>query len=662
MTNLETVRIKKALHDGAIHEVIDFLNVTEDKTIFKTFREQKILINELYFAKLTDSYRECAKRLLPDPLSFVEENNYLTFVSLYLSATLKLRMQIKNHFGNMLNRRLQEVLVLLFIQFERSLEQMEEQFDLKTNTAKKGNQSAAETAESWEWSLNTLKGMSNDNVFAMLRLITFFTEWQTENPANEFVGLTAPDEVANFYDAIRLAGQINSYDFAMAKVSYGEWSVKKIDHLSKMKISFEIIDESLELARDIALKRKVASAVMGRRYPFPLQNCMEEVVDQAVDFAFDYYEEVAKTLPKQLKAEVKKTTKRMLDGIGLEDQLLAELAGSTVVFSQYIVATTLLSFARVGFALRASHPYRFYFVCAELPVEAIVEFIGQVKIDGALCQGDLTPFICGPTLKNQFEVHGAPFLRDRYGLVFAIDYLSGADPQLWVRKQFMKGGSTAAKVGLLWEDYLTKMLTMDFNCVVKNGVGIKRDGKLVTDIDLLAIRNDLLLIIQVKSYYGDGLNHFEQWKFRQKVMHGARQALKAAQAIDENKNLLNRFFSVGEVDNIKHIQSLVLTNAEIFNNWNYLGVPVMSVIAMNQVINGATVTYKTGKKKVKGSVSFINGLKISSLEFMEFLRNPLDWKLSLENLKKTSHEETFEDCILNFPIFENQTGFQRSSL
>lgn len=648
--------IKSALAKGDIEPARLALETTADPKDLQQFVEQKLLIDTVNFGPLSAAFSAAADRLLgsPDRQAMA---GYVAFAGVYLQATAAIEQQVKTLLEFIFDRSLLEVTTLLYLMDQLFTSGLSKHF--KQGTAAAEKQALALQVEAGEWEQFAQMGASADQRFAQLKILSWYTQWRILPAREDFADLRTEEDIDRLARSLLLAGQYNSYDHALAKLTYGEWRVTHADLSALPVFTFAIADESLELARQIGLKRALAAKMMGRQYPFELQKKLESVVDKAVAFALDYYEQAARDMPRKFKREVAAMAKWHLQGIELADKLLAEHATTNEVFGQYVAATVLFTFYHVADALKAHPVYKNLFINPELPVAAVKELLADIYIDGEAVAVPVEPFFSGPLIRNYFSLYTAPFLRDTDGTVFCLEALSGSSPENWVRQLFMKGGGIADKVGKVWEDYLSQVLTTAFDCQVKTGVKLKQGGQLLTDIDVLAIRGNILLIIQIKAYYGMGLNHFEQWKFRNKLIHGAGQANKALEAFKTDPQLLKKVFGPLDVSSVDTLQPLVLTNEAIFNNWSVDQVPVLSVGALNQMINGATVNYVDGKGKVKGRQQLIKGSKISSEELLRFLRSPLDWQLSRGQLELSVHDEYFEHCTLRFPFFDHTVGLKR---
>jgi len=627
MTTSQINFLKTALKNSDPEPAMNTLTGSTSPDIFQIFIEQKLLINPPCFERLAVAFINAAQRLINEETLKQALYNYIEFVRFYLKATANLERKLRGLLKDLLDRSLLEMMTHLHVDMVMTSAALTEQFN-KAQRKIGRNKHLAEVAEGSEWGFYELNGVINDKLFTSLRLLTFYTHWRRLPALDGFIGLTTEDEVRRFYESTRLANHYNSYDAALSKLTYGEWQVTSIELGELPTFTFGIVDESMELARQIGLKRQVSFRMMGRKYPFELQIQLHSVVVRTITFAFEYYEEVVKDLPKNLRQQVIKKSRKLLDGIDLADQLLVAHADTKEVFSQYIAATVLCTLQLVAEALTAHPVYKNFFITPELPLAMIEELLEDIVVDGQLCKPLIESFLSGPVIKNYFDLFSAPFIKDVDGRVLCLEMLCGSEPQQWVRQHFMKGGGIAVKVGKVWEDYLAATLANSFDCKVKSSVEIRQGGKTLTDIDVLAIRQNVLLVIQIKAYYGRGVNDFEQWKFREKLLHGAKQAIVGCEAIARDKQFLTRIFDQYDISQIDTVQPIVFTNDELFNSWAPRGVPVLDLGALNQLINGATVRFEDGRGKVKGKKHFLKNKKMSSAEFLKFLREPLDWQLS----------------------------------
>ena len=214
----------------------------------------------------------------------------------------------------------------------------------------------------------------------------------------------------------------------------------------------------------------------------------------------------------------------------------------------------------------------------------------------------------------------------------------------------MQGGGISDIVGNSWENYISKIMNETHWHKVFQGIKIKRNGKTLTDIDILALKDDLLVIIQIKIYYGSGINTFEQWKFRKKLEQAVRQVKLSEQAITSNMSLLSNYFDKNELKEIRNILPLVMTNSHIFNGWKHDGVPIMSVGSLMQFIKGGTVKFQNNEGKVLGEKAYRKSTQFTVEEFIKFVEMPLDWRIGNLTFKVVYHTEEFEHAGLKFPM------------
>src|SRR6202012_1671327 len=140
-----------------------------------------------------------------------------------------------------------------------------------------------------------------------------------------------------------------------------------------------------------------------------------------------------------------------------------------------------------------------------------------------------------------------PYVKDENGKIYAIDLLAANNWPDCVRINLVQGGKTGAMIGKIWESYIADILKEDGWAKVAQNVKLTRKGRTITDIDIIAKRNDLLLLIQLKVHYGAGNHTFEQWKFKEKLIHGVSQVKLSEENILADLSLLKHHFNQSQL-------------------------------------------------------------------------------------------------------------------
>lgn len=654
-------QLKKDLQNGDLNSSLEYLFSAVDTLVFREFKEHKLLLIPDDNKPLLEKYEETAKRIITDKKLLNAELHYLKFIETYSCANTELKKQIKEILTPYLNKSLKEFLVLTFQHIELYSTQLTEHLYETIRNESSNNMNPDELSEFHAWSHSALRGRVMDILFASTNLINLFAGWQLDNFEVGFVGVHEKKEIKEFNDALMISGYINSYRFALDKISYHEWNIIEVStSKTKPTFTFQNIDERFEKARDIGLKRITSDRLfVKKKNKRWLRDLLIEFASDAFDEAWDYYQNLGNIflINNEEYRKGKKQMTKSLDKLGAEDEILVGMNLSEMeIISAYIVAGILASYTIAAQCLKQKSPKHLYtFTCPEIPEKQINRFIEQISVFGQPIVNCFDLFVCQLPLKQNLDLFKTPFIKDKDGKIYALDYLS-EDWAIWAKLFLVKGGKTADIVGKSWEGYIADIMSKNHWQTVKQGIKIKKEGKLLTDIDILAKREDVLLIVQMKVYYGTGINNYEQWKFRNKLEHAVKQVKISEQYIKDNMDILKPHFSDVELSEIKRIQPVVMTNSHIYNGWKYDGVPVMSTGSLMQIINGASVKFE----RTDGTIASIKKYAVSDVvsidEFIDFLENPLDWRIGYQHYKIKYHEEELEHSSLIFPLLANKEG------
>ena len=147
-----------------------------------------------------------------------------------------------------------------------------------------------------------------------------------------------------------------------------------------------------------------------------------------------------------------------------------------------------------------------------------------------------------------------------------VDQVLHGDSANWpvtVRSRWLQGGPVGDKYGKVWEFYVSRTFEWRDWLVVGRGIKLRERGATLTDVDLLVVRNNLLLVIQVKALIGYGTDPYEQWKSRNIISLGARQANTAARFLRDNTKSITGICGALLAREISDVQPLVVTNVNI---------------------------------------------------------------------------------------------------
>jgi hypothetical protein len=658
-------KIKTELKNDNISSALILLEDAND-AIFTVFKEQRLLLIPSDSTLLMEAYLDAAKRTITDDDKLNFELNYLKFINTYRIATANLNLKIKSLLSTFTNRNLRDFFFLTNVHleefFKSAFEDLHEM--LKENSPSQiafEDQSVVS-----EFGHHVLKGRLNDALFAQLNLVNIFSKLQNLNPETKFIELSDKKRIKKLIKAFNLSSNLNCYQYALDQVSCIEWNINKVfeTRAGYPTFEFSIIDIQFQKAREIGMQRELSSKLMGKQKQSWLRTVLENTTVEVFEYAWNYLQEQNQILITDDKEylDSKKRLLLSLDELDAKDELLVGMTGENIeVLSQYAIVGILVAFTLAAEALKNKLTKKAYiFTYPVLPYYEIIDLIKHVRIGGfSIDEKLLENYICELPLERHLDLFKSPFIKDKSGILFAVEHIIADGWPTWVRVNLMQGGHTADIVGKAWESYIASILKEHHWSNVNQGFTIKKNGKVLTDVDIIAKREDVLLIIQMKVYYGTGISNYEQWKFRKKLEHGVEQVKKSNEAISSDISILNGLFSKKELQEIKRIKPIVMTNSHYFNGWVLNGISIMSSGSLMQIINGATVRFTTSGGEVVEEKKYANSSTLTVDEFLEFIDLPLDWRIGSQVYKTRTHTEKLDHAIFNFPIFENdlENGF-----
>lgn len=211
-----------------------------------------------------------------------------------------------------------------------------------------------------------------------------------------------------------------------------------------------------------------------------------------------------------------------LNTIDFEDDMVVMAAkGDPEVIGRYLLAGMLrchvIASELVGDQLARSAKREFLPAGIEL-AEIIGQISGDVNVD-VLTRAWDEQTVSGPAA-GHFDLLRRPFLR--VGKDVAMPLLHGSSGK-WnadVREHLVQGGGLAKKLGALWEERLAERFQESGWKILGRGIRLRAGKKLLTDLDLLLLREDLLMVAQVKALSGSPMNAYDHWRHRKVIEKG----------------------------------------------------------------------------------------------------------------------------------------------
>ncbi len=660
ITRLSTTllsRLKGDLRNGELSSTISFFSEVEVAKDLDVVKAHKLLLIPEYPEQVYQAYLSCAKRLLSDPDLINREANYIEFLKIYILAIRRYEIQLKTILKIYLNKSLKEFVFQLFGSINEYLDQLFSIFYKNLETGTIDTSTPESKSEFHEWAHNQLRGVIVDVMFAVARLVNFYSEHQLEEISPIIFNSYSDQEREQMGKAIQVAAFMNTYLYALEKVSYNEWFVDRVENVGEVvNFRFGITDFNFQKARDLGLRRVLSGAMLGRKSKRWLAELLEPFALEILEVAWEYYQDqMGIFIAGHLKwHQAKEALSKYLDQLDAEDELLFGFhMKNKLVVSHYFSALAITVFVFAAEELEKYSNRSYWLTCPEIPEEIINNLVNNTRFEDYFLTSQISDYITKIPSRGHMEVFKLPFLRDHENKIYALRFIALNSWPKFIRSTLMKGGKIAAEIGKTWEGYVAKTMRDNGWDKVIEGVKIRKNNELLTDIDIVAKRKDWLLLIQLKISYSEGVHTYDQWKIKQRLIEGVAQVKKAETNIRVNKSILSQHLSQDELAEIYVIQSVVMTNEHIFNGWKYEGVSVFSIDALMQLINGAQVKFTTSEKRVVEIKEYGKTASLSTDEMIGFIDVPLDWRVGMPNYQIKMHTEVLDACTLHFPLVES---------
>jgi Holliday junction resolvase-like predicted endonuclease len=474
-------------------------------------------------------------------------------------------------------------------------------------------------------------GRINDAWFAVARAI------------NEAAGCIGPGDLkradasvkaaASFRILTVLSSRLNSLDYALDNASFGEFRVTEHDREWRA-FKLDIVDVHLTLIRVTAIRRNLLG-VLGRRRPeryvrAKLAESCEPVLHNAVmrylmrganvpvpdGGDIEYFDHFLQTLLLMVDAE--------------DDLLFGAAAEPEVASILYHLSLAIRLNAIVGetIANRLTRQHRRDFDDQIHRDDLVSELGSELQAAAFSAWPALTVEL---PVRSHFDLIRHPFIRTSAGTARAVPALVGDRWTITVRETLNQGGATGNRYGALWEDFYAQGFANSGWTVLARNVKIRSHGAYLAEIDMLLLREDLLLVVEVKALTGSGITPYDHWKNREIIERGCRQASRAARYIDTNRDYIASVADRSTASRITHVQPLVLTTETMFDGWVHAGVPVAGETVRKAITTGTKVEYYQGSdRKVMHTDWHLRPEDLTTQAILQDLRDPIELKLAPE--------------------------------
>ena len=653
------ILIKDDLKAGNIDSLSSLLDEVSEVEPIEIIREQKLLLRIMDpkgRLPLAEKYKSAARRVFShNPTQLECEVNYADFAVLVCHA----RDQVARCATESLNLLPRvSLLELLRIVNRLALNWYEQIYthawgevlpEIDAERDKPANVAAIS-----ERALHQIAGSTNDVAFAIARAL---------HEALRFVdadktftsGRALYDGVSkSFSRLVELASVWNGLEYAADQVSYGEWVVRSIRCSPAAEVEFDVTDVPLAYARIIAIRRNAVALTEGTQRLSVLRPQLEQLVPDFVSVCVAYMTRgwSRRIHTMEVRSLAAALRLRVAELEPSDDLLLAAGGVGNAIVEDYIAALSMRWFADIA-TFVAKHASKRHGRALD-PAVASVEMIGaflplpderRLRVKSAI-----RTMLDQRAETRHLDLLATPFIalpESHFVCVPTIDVCRWpAD----LRAKWLKGGDVGRRFGRLWEDFVSMTLKEFGWSILARGIKLKKNGKAITDVDVIAARNGLVLILQLKALAGQGVNSYDHWRNRKIIHKGAFQASAAIDFIRDEPLFLQSIVPKRAVADVRRVQAAVLTNLHLFNGWQVNGVPVLSRNGLMTILNGGAVRYhKPHESTVIETKKFGSTSAWDGDEFIELLLNPVDWRVAQESLKVVHHCKEIEGMRWQIP-------------
>ena len=476
--------------------------------------------------------------------------------------------------------------------------------------------------------LHERSGRANDLLFGIARAVNVLSDRIGKRDLLRTDALSAAR--ARFNRLATIASRLNGVEYVLDSASFGDFAVTEME-LDKRRFKLDFADFRLVLLRQLHIRRSLVLIKYGRRNERFVRKELNTLADLVITNAFDAYDDES-LIKNDVQQKLREYAKALLWVIEAEDDLAFLAAGSSVDSRvHYTIALAMRLFAEAAKLVRS-----------ELPGKARRAFDDSIDINelvAALEPGEArevaestwNDLVTELPARSHFDILRRPFLQISHGKALPFRPAAFGGWTTSIRELLIKGGESGRRYGAIWEEFFSSTFADTGWTIVGRNIKLSEDGCPITEVDLLLLRADLLLVVEVKALIGSGLSPYDHWKNRIVIEKGCRQARLASEHLRQKPSALASIINSRTAERIKHIQPVVLTNESMFDGWEHDGVPVIGETIRQAITNGSSVEYFNGATlEVLGVDHHLKVEDLSTETILAALRAPIELAIAPE--------------------------------
>lgn len=488
--------------------------------------------------------------------------------------------------------------------------------------------------------LHDLNGAANDLVMAVARVVNECARVGQMASEVHLGEAQRHQAIQVLLQALTPAGETNSLEWFFDSVSYGEFKVDKAQDTIRPTYRLHFVDSKRYLLKTLAIRRSLIVRFVGQRNPRFVRDKLKEMEPVVLEQAVAYYLWKA-GCPASSRVDLARahsTSSAMLMEVDAEDDLLVAASHfDPRVLAHYVVSMALRWHSAAAESVRLAFNIgeRHVLEMSTIPMDLIARSIGG--IDEKVIAEALENLTLDLPARSHVSLENRPFVRDGAGV--ARPFLQGGVGS-WtsvVRESLIQGGAIGKSVGAIWEDFCANSFDGSEWKVVGRGVKLRSNGQTLTDVDLLLLREDLLLVMQIKGLVGLANTPYHHWRNRQTIQLGCSQAQVATNFLRSDLNALVSICGKRSASVIRYIQPVVLTNIHQLDGWRFNDVPVISEVTRKAICRGARVDYRDSHTgAVLHTHHFVSPENLTTESILQLMQQSIEMQIAAEGTE-TSH-------------------------
>lgn len=503
-----------------------------------------------------------------------------------------------------------------------------------------------------EW--QDVNGQLSDIMFATARAVNEVAREQGQGRR------LRPDRrqqaVRTFKAIISIASQMNGLEWVADSVAFGDMEVDEIDGAEHPTVKLGYRRPRHSLLRTLAVRRTLVMEQFGERPDRFVRRWLSSNLELCMPDAILGYEDATRptTVHGDILAKAQEQFQVYLNSIDFEDDMVVMAAkGDKEVVGRYLLAGMLRVYVIAAELVAKQLPRARarQFLPARINLGDVVAHVPEAAQGDVLRRAWVEQTVALPTASH-WDLLRRPFVRD--GDREAIPWIHGSSGK-WnseVRERLVQGGVLAKDLGALWEERFADRFQESGWTILGKGIRLKENGRLLTDLDLLLVRDDLLLVAQVKALGGSPVNPYDYWRQGKVIEKGCWQASLALNHLRRDLALVTAVAGRQVADRIKHVEAAVLTNSGVHEGWEHLGIPVLGETLLKSITVGSRVRYMDSRtQRVISTKHFIKPEDLDTPTIIAAMRAPIELEIAAETEAVFHVAEQIADVTFLRPEF-----------